>query len=88
MISKTISTDQNNCGIFGGGGRSGSSIVGRPGRSGSVGISKVGSNGKVGSHIPAVGTSGSESFGRLGNTIGLRFTSSSGMYIVIPALIL
>ena len=87
MLS-THSTAPKSFGIFGGGGRFGSSTVGSVGRSGSVGIVKVGSNGSDGNERDAFGVSGRRSAGSVGSTIGLGLILKSGRYITRPALIL
>ena len=72
-ISSTAAIPPKSLGIVGGGGRSGSFIVGRLGRSGSSGSSgSLGRIGRLGSPIQRVGTSGRESRGNWGSTIGTK----------------
>lgn len=86
-ISRIPSTDPKSFGIFGGGGRSGSSTLGRVGKSGSSGSVGVGSTGSSGKITFAHGESGSLSFGRFGSVTGRIFISKSGTYTVRPARI-
>lgn len=87
-IFKTHSTAPKSFGIFGGGGRFGSSTVGSVGKSGSSGIVNEGSRANAGKVKDALGTSGRRSAGRFGNTIGLGFKLKSGKYTTNHALTL
>ncbi|MDP2396421.1 MAG: hypothetical protein Q8M44_06245, partial [bacterium] len=91
-MSTIISILDNNFGNFGGGGKSGSSIVGNEGKSGNLGISKVGKTGISGNctlnAISTLGTFGKFNSGKLGKIIGLDVMLYSGKVTLNQALIL